>query len=223
MKFSAKASLALWQRRLKRREKLLAAARKRARSGAGAATPGTVTKDEAAVIHKREQQVAEAKRTIAKRTERLAASQPLRLRAYAQAEALIGVMEQGGNNRGEMVMKIIRANQGTGPEAWCGDFMAYVYRAAGSKAVTRAWAAVRLLAWVLGIKKTTHPLRGDLVRFTFDHVGMFDKDNGDGTITTIEGNTGASGAVSDSTTGGDGVYRKVRSKQLVQDYLRVTR
>jgi hypothetical protein len=42
-------------------------------------------------------------------------------------------------------------------------------------------------------------------------------------IETIEGNTGASGAVSDSKTGGDGVYRKRRAKTLVNDYLRVTR
>jgi hypothetical protein len=52
---------------------------------------------------------------------------------------------------------------------------------------------------------------------------MFVRDRGDGTIETIEGNTGASGAVSDSRTGGDGVYRKVRPKSLVKDYLRVHR
>ena len=67
------------------------------------------------------------------------------------------------------------------------------------------------------------PKRGDIVRYTFDHTGLFVKDNGNGTITTIEGNTGHSGAVSDSKTGGDGVYLKVRSKSLVRDYLRVTR
>jgi hypothetical protein len=61
-----------------------------------------------------------------------------------------------------------------------------------------------------------------MVRFSFDHTGMFVKDNGNGTITTIEGNTGRTGAVSDSTTGGDGVYLKLRSKSTVRDYLRVT-
>ena len=66
-------------------------------------------------------------------------------------------------------------------------------------------------------------VRGDLVRFTFDHVGMFVRDRGDGTVETIEGNTGTSGAVSDSATGGDGVYRKIRSKGLVRDYVHVTR
>ena len=74
---------------------------------------------------------------------------------------------------------------------------------------------------MLGIHATSRPRAGDLVRFTFDHVGLFEKDNHDGTITTVEGNTGASGAVSDSRTGGDGVYRKIRSKSLVRDYLHV--
>lgn len=146
---------------------------------------------------------------------------PLRTRALHQAQSLVGLMEHGGNNAGEGVTKIIRANAGSGPEPWCGDFVAYVYRKAGSHRVTRSWASVALLRGVLGIRATNAPRAGDIVRFTFDHVGLFVKDNKNGTITTIEGNTGASGAVSDSATGGDGVYKKVRSKALVRDYLRV--
>ena len=148
---------------------------------------------------------------------------PIRLKALAVAEGLVGVMEQGGNNTGPIVDKIIRANGGVIGEPWCGDFCAYCYRLAGSKAVQRLWAAVRALFGLFGIKRVSNPAPGDLVRFTFDHVGMFVRDLGDGTIETIEGNTGASGAVSDSATGGDGVYRKVRDKSLVNDYLRVTR
>jgi len=148
---------------------------------------------------------------------------PLRVKAFEHAEALIGVMEQGGNNAGPIVAKIIQANGGLVGEPWCGDFVAYCYRLAGSKSVTRSWAAVRLISLVAGVRGTSNPRKGDLVRFTFDHVGLFEKDNGDGTITTVEGNTGASGAVSDSATGGDGVYRKIREKSLVNDYLRVTR
>jgi hypothetical protein len=154
---------------------------------------------------------------------RAEARKPLRLKALDNALALVGVMESGGNNMGPKVTEIIRANGGTGPEPWCGDFVAFVYRNAGSKAVTRSWAAVRLLAGLAGLKVVSDPRPGDLVTFTFDHVGIFEKDNGDGTITTVEGNTGASGAVSDSSTGGDGVYRKVREKSLVNQYIRVTR
>jgi len=146
----------------------------------------------------------------------------LQKRALRAADALVGVMEQGGNNTGPMVNKIIKANGGDIGEPWCGDFIAYCYRQAGSKAVTRSWASVRALGGIQGVKRVKTPQAGDLVRFNFDHVGMYVKEAGM-FIETIEGNTGASGAVSDSKTGGDGVYRKRRAKSLVNDYLRVTR
>jgi hypothetical protein len=150
-------------------------------------------------------------------------SDSLREKAYYLAAKMVGIMEHGGNNTGPEVAKIIRANGGVVGEPWCGDFMAYVYRAAGSKGVDRSWASVSLTGNDPDVRRTSSPKRGDLVRFTFDHIGMFVRDRGDGTIETVEGNTGASGAVSDSTTGGDGVYRKVRAKSLVRDYLEVKR
>jgi hypothetical protein len=163
--------------------------------------------------------VAFAKRKVAFWTRK---ALPMRLRALEAAESLVGVMEVGGNNRGPMVNRIILANDGAIGEPWCGDFVAYCYRQAGSKAVTRSWASVRLLGSVSGVQRVSKPLAGDLVRFNFDHVGMFVRDAG-AFIETIEGNTGATGAVSDSRTGGDGVYRKRRPKSLVADYLRVTK
>ena len=211
-----RASLKLWQRKLTYRTRKLAQVREEDhRDG--------LTPSEVQHINKWKRLVAEAQTMVARRKRQIADMAPLRLRAYRVAESLIGVMEQGGNNQGAMVSKIIRANGGAGPEAWCGDFMAYCYRHAGSKSVNRAWASVRLLGSVAGVWRTSKPQTGDLVRFSFDHVGMFVKDNGNGTIQTVEGNTGASGAVSDSATGGDGVYRKTRHKSLVQDYLRVSR
>lgn len=203
-----RASLTLWRRRLAFRQRRLKVSVRHHRTSSARKWRGLVD---------------EAHRNVSRRELQLAAARPLRLKALDHARALIGVMEQGGNNAGPMVLKIIRANGGSGPEPWCGDFQAFCYRAAGSKAVTRAWASVRALGGLFGIRRVTSPLPGDLVRFTFDHVGMFEKDNGDGTITTIEGNTGSVGAVSDSSTGGDGVYRKRRAKNLVNDYLRVTR
>ena len=212
-----KASLKLWLRKRAYRAAALASARKIGHKD------GTVTPLEAQRIHKWEANLATADRMIRKRRAQLADTLPLREKAYKVATTLIGVMEQGGNNAGPMVSTIIRENGGSGPEPWCGDTMAYCYRHAGSKAVQRLWASVFYLGQIAGLHKTSSPLRGDLVRYTFDHVGMFVKDNGDGTITTIEGNTGSSGAVSDSATGGDGVYKKVRAKSLVRDYLRVER
>jgi hypothetical protein len=153
----------------------------------------------------------------------VARKKPLRELAYVEACKLVGIMEHGGNNQGTDVMRIIRENGGTGPEPWCGDTMAYCYRHAGSKGVDRSWASVSLTGSDPDVRRTLRPLRGDLVRYNFDHIGMFVRDLGNGYIETIEGNTGASGAVSDSTTGGDGVYRKQRSKSLVRDYLEVLR
>lgn len=143
--------------------------------------------------------------------------------ALQEARKLVGVMEHGGNNQGGKVTEIIRANGGTGPEPWCGDFVAYCYRRAGSKSVQRGWAAVAYIGRLAGMRIVKTPTPGDLVCFSFDHVGMYVRDLGNGNIETIEGNTGASGARSDSSTGGDGVYVKSRSKGLVARYVRVAR
>lgn len=145
---------------------------------------------------------------------------PLRQRALHVAQTLVGVMEHGGNNMGEMVMRIIRENGGPGPEAWCGDFCSFAYRHAGCKTVSRSWAAARLTG---GAHYVSSPLPGDIVYYSFDHVGLVKKVLSGSEILTIEGNTGASGAVSDSSTGGDGVYEKRRPRSLVSHYVRVLR
>lgn len=211
-------SLELWRRREKYRQKKLGV--KKARRD----TAGTVKWDR---LHD------ESVRMIHRRQGQLQAAKPLRLKAHEFAVTMIGVMEVGGNNVGPMVGKIIRENGGIPGEAWCGDFMAFVYRHVGSKAVTRWWASVSALGFITGVRHTTNPQTGDLVRFTFDHVGMFEAwVNADDKIVshslathirTVEGNTGRVGAVSDSKTGGDGVYRKVRARGLVRDYLHVTK
>lgn len=202
-----RASLALWQRRHAHRQRRLDAAHAR---------------NDRAAVDRWHARLARAGMMVRRRRAQLVPTPPLRERAYKVADTLIGVMEQGPNNSGPMVSRIIRENGGTGPEAWCGDFVAYAYRHAGSRSVSRPWASVALLGQLLGVKRTARPQRGDLVRFRFDHVGMFVSDHGD-EIATIEGNTGRVGAMSDSSTGGDGVYLKHRSKTLVYDYLRVTR
>jgi hypothetical protein len=217
-----RASLALWTRKLAYRERRLRIARRDAHRD----TPthrDIVSHKEAARIHKWERLVSEAHRMIARRRTQLRAAQPMHTRALAFARTLVGIMEEGGNNVGRRVVEIIRANGGAAGEPWCGDFCAFVYRHVGSKAVTRSWASVRLLGMVLGVRRTSKPVPGDLVRYTFDHVGIFVRWIDSHTIETIEGNTGATGAVSDSATGGDGVYIKHRNVSLVRDYLHVTK
>ena len=155
----------------------------------------------------------------------------LRQRAFANAVELLGVQEVGGNNAGPMVSRIIKANGGAGPEPWCGDFAAFVYRLAGSDIVkagpNRLWAYVPWMTRT-NVTKTTDPKRGDLVRYDWnadrvqDHVGLFDRWIEPGkTFYAVEGNTGKDPNVSDSTAGGDGVHRRVRSIGLVSDFLHV--
>ena len=147
----------------------------------------------------------------------------LRGRAYGEARHLVGVMERGGDNRGRKVEEIIRFAHGALAEEWCVDFLIWCYGHAGSTAVRPGFTRAVRFMLAPGLVATSTPQRGDIVRYTFDHTGMFVKDNGNGTITTIEGNTTATGAVSASSTGGQGVYVKIRSKSGVRDYLRVAR
>lgn len=207
-------ALSTWKRRLESRKKLLAKAKKAAHEAAKRVT-------------RRRKLVAQARRGVKRHRKA-----PLRERAYQAAKSQVGVMESGANNAGVPYSRYQKSNGAVGYEPWCGDFIAWCYRKAGSKRVQRLWAAVRYLRGLVGIRVTHNPLRGDIVTFTFDHVGMFVAwcdASGRTTSTalathirTIEGNTGASGAVSDSKTGGDGVYEKVRARSLVADFLRVT-
>lgn len=149
-------------------------------------------------------------------------------RALAEAQQMLGlnIREHGANNRGEWVEKIIRANGGVPGEPWCGDFAAWCYRRAGSKAVTRSWAAVRLLGRLSGMRIVSkHALQqGDLVRFTFDHVGIFERyvlKDKVWHVVTIDGNTGLRD-VSDGS-GSEGVERKTRPLSLVADGVEVLR
>ena len=143
-------------------------------------------------------------------------TEPLRLRAFHNAEALVGVTETGDNS-GPTVNKIIFSGGGweTGLE-WCGLFVSYCYRNAGYKRTTWRWMRVFEYGTFGGVERTNHPKRGDLVRFEFGHIGMFDRwiDQGAGTFATIEGNTVGS-------DGSQGVRRKTRKTSDVLDFLTV--
>jgi len=159
----------------------------------------------------------------------------MRLRAYAEAKRMHDMhIREVGFNRGAKVVEIIRANGGVAGEAWCGDFVAWCYRKADSKSVSRAWASASSVAGHAGVKKTSDPLKGDLLYYTFDHIGMFvswcdasgnEVDKHRAThVSTIEGNTGSSGALrNDSAGGGDGVYRKVRARGTVAYFMHVSK
>jgi hypothetical protein len=157
----------------------------------------------------------------------------LRMKAFNVATGFIGAFEIGGNNMGPFVTTVIKANGGSIPEPWCGDFAAYCYRLAGSKSVDvkprSLWAYVPFLHRIPGTTIVKNPQIGDLVRFDWngdglaDHVGLFEEFTANGQVQTVDGNTGKDPNVSDSTVGGDGVHRRVRSVALVHDYVRINR
>ena len=122
--------------------------------------------------------------------------------------------------------KIIRANGGAAREEWCGDFVAWCYRKAGSKSVTRNWAAVRLYLPMTGLKATKTPRKGAIVRFTWDHVGLFgywcdaqgrEVKRPSSHFRTIEGNTGPNGG------GTQGVHMKIHARSDARDFIHVSR
>ncbi|WP_210492279.1 hypothetical protein [Patulibacter sp. SYSU D01012] len=175
-------------------------------------------------------ELAAAKTWAKRRATTAARGATLRERAWNEAGRLVGIVEKGGNNRGPEVEKVIRGGGGLPGQAWCGWLNAWCYRKAGSLAVTWQWGAVRLYLPLPGLRRTSSPKRGNIVRFTFDHTGLFGSwcdargsavPKAQAThIRTREGNTGSVGAVSDGN-GKDGVHEKVRSRQLVRDFIEV--
>jgi hypothetical protein len=162
------------------------------------------------------------------------ANAPMRLKALADAGGDVGVTESGGNNRGPAVEAIIRKGGGSVGDAWCLWAVIKWYRAAGSTANwSVTWGGVRNIRYVEGVKRVLVPLAGHVIEYTFEHTGLFVCFcNAQGQrrprllathLKAIEANTGNSGAVSDSVTGGDGVKEKIRPKGLVLAYYKVTK
>ena len=105
---------------------------------------------------------------------------------------------------------------------WCGSFCMWVADQAGVKipntVSTMAGAAAfkKMKTWTdAGVAK---PEPGDIVYFDFmaggapiEHVGIVIKDNGDGTVTTVEGNTAGDKKKSGSQANGGECVKKVRA------------
>lgn len=145
------------------------------------------------------------------------ANKPLRERALAQAIATLHIRERGGNNAGAEVMQIIREGGGSGPEPWCGDAVAAWYKRAGSKVVTRAWAAAHAGIWgwftgVIRLRNLKNLKPGHIVEYDWQHTGLFEKwiDKSAGVFYAIEGNTGTEGNTSDGASN-EGVHRRTRN------------
>ena len=216
-----RASLALWRRRLLFRQRRLKV---------------SVRHHRTASARKWRRLVDEAHQKVSRRERQLAAARPLRVKAWHIAGQLVGDTESAGHNRGPAVDKVIRYAQGDLGEAYCVDGVIYSYGKAGSKIVKPGFPRAVRMMLVTGVRKILAPRVGDIVRFTFDHTGLFGgwyRQRPDGSyvrsprllathLRTREFNTSALGALSsDANDGTDGIYEKYRAKSLVSDFLRV--
>ncbi|NDB82229.1 MAG: CHAP domain-containing protein [Alphaproteobacteria bacterium] len=105
---------------------------------------------------------------------------------------------------------------------WCGSFVMWCANEAGVKVPntvsTMAGAAAFKKMGTWTDAKDAKPAPGDIVYFDFaeggapiEHVGIVVKDNGDGTVTTIEGNTAGDKKKSNSQRNGGEAVVKIRA------------
>ena len=145
-----------------------------------------------------------------------AANGDFRQRILALAQGEVGTIEATGNNDGD-VTKYPGAF-GRGQESYCADFTSWVLTHAGGS-LNDPWvpSIKNQLINTGNWKGRTDPQPGDLVLFDWDgdnvadHIGLVKSVNGNGTITTIEGNTGGPG-------GAEGVWEKTRGWDFIMGF-----
>lgn len=158
-------------------------------------------------------------------------NRPIALEAAAGALANVGVVEQGGDNRGKAVETYLAAVGLGAGQPWCAAFVRYRFEAAAAKLDVElpahfpdsgwvpsyvSWAKSREL-WVPADTARREPMSvrpGDLVAYWFQakarcaHIGIIAETATEHGFVAVEGNTGPdAGSVERD---GDGVYRKRR-------------
>ena len=131
----------------------------------------------------------------------------------AVATAEIGVAEEAGNK--------VKYNKHNG-QPWCGYFVNWCATKAKVKIPNCIYTPTGVTAFQgtgnWSNPATAKPAPGDIVFFDFtkggapvEHVGIVVKDNGDGTITTIEGNTSPEHKTKGSQDNGGEVAERIRA------------
>jgi hypothetical protein len=143
------------------------------------------------------------------------------------AESEVGSLEVG-NNGGAAVRKYQRATWlELGPWPWCAAFVCWCFARAAETAETSLKAPDTPGAWDFedwarkAGAKLIKPVgletvkRGDIVIFTFSHIGIAVGEETTGQVETVEGNTNQAGS-----RDGDGVYQKTRPKSKIRSIIR---
>lgn len=126
----------------------------------------------------------------------------------AKARTQEGVKESPANSNKTIYGKFTKHDG----QPWCGSFVMWCANEVGFKNMpncvfTPAGAASFQGRGQWSNHETAKPQPGDIVFFSFsgkgiEHVGIVIRDNGDGTVTTIEGNTVPDGKKGDEANGG---------------------
>lgn len=160
----------------------------------------------------------------------------IREQMVALAQSQVGVREVPRNsNRGKRVQEYQAATwlEGTG-WAWCAAFICWLVMRSledtGIKPPTgfqrprtagawdfENWASKMAGKGVERFEAGTKPIEpGDILVFTFSHIGLAERPQKGGSVSTIEGNTDGSG----SREGG-GVYRQTRKLSQIREVIRI--
>lgn len=162
-----------------------------------------------------------------------------RARCVRWARACVGITENPpGSNAGPRISKWQKQagySGGNPGVPWCACFVGAAWQHASRNRIKASKVGgycpsivsqARVGQNGLRLVPLNSALPGDAVTFDFgveryDHIGLFIKDNGNGTITTVEGNTaaGPGGGVQAQANGG-GVFVRIRAKSLVSATIR---
>ncbi len=187
-------------------------------AGEGAAGP-VFTKEEQRLIRNPDSRTKEQIERSKRRVEDLLAKQSRadngEKKAVEYAMSQRGVTESPpSSNRGEKVDLWTRAAGLTPPVFWCGCFAEYCARIAGEAKIDQGSCVhnVVLLSWAdrnergldrVGISEAR---AGDIVSYTFAHIGLLVEPINGSTLHTVEGNT--SSGTSGSQSNGGGVFER---------------
>lgn len=149
------------------------------------------------------------------------------------AEGEVGVMEAAKNNTGDDLQKYKEATWlAPGAWAWCAAFVCWCYKEAlAEQPVAGVKRPQTAAAWgfeewagkqtgVTLIKPAGTIKKGDIVMFTFSHIGIAVADEQGDMVQTVEGNTNVKGQRDGGGKTRDGVYRKTRPKSSIRSVAR---